>query len=195
MLPVTPDPTIGTYLNRGEDVIQVQQVGGSQLFRIDGAGDLNMAGDANLFNGLPLVSHGFPSQVATFDVTNAQAAYTNQALYTTPSNQLSNPDPSNNYSGFYEILWSAKVITPGSVGSVLGGGGGLQLTYNAADDGVSITTPGNAISGNNGNTTGTNGNGRIAIFAKAGTAITFSFGYSTTGTNMIYSLHLRVADY
>jgi hypothetical protein len=189
--------SIGRFTNYGEDMLNIANPQGTVEYRVDGNADVWMTGDFDQFNGLPLVSHGLASQVARFDTPagGATAAYSNQLLYTTPTAVGGGSTDTNNiYSGFYRVTWSAKVLTPGSVGSVLGGGGGLQLVYTASDDNVVITTPGNAISGNNGNTTSVNGNGVIIMYVASGTQIKFSFGYSTTGTNMAYSLHLRLED-
>lgn len=101
-------------------------------------------------------------------------------------------------TGMYRIPIYLQVTTPGSVSSILGGASGVVLTYNDGDgnvaqtDTVGLTAPnGTVVTTLNTNTTTTNLSGALEVYAQAGVSIQFAIGYTSVGTAMQYSAHLR----
>lgn len=190
--------TVGRFTNYGEDMLDVANPQGTVEYRIDGNADIHMTGDFDEFNGLPLVSHGLSSQVATYDVQNEGAALTNVLLYTTPTNEgAAATDPNNNYTGFYRVSYAAKVTQAASNSSTLGGSGGITFSFVSADDGNTLNSIPGVLNGNVGHNdlTTTWGSGQQILYVEQGTNITFSFGYVSSGaTPMLYALHIRLED-
>jgi len=124
------------------------------------------------------------------NLTAQTAAKASTLLYAVPANG----------QGHYEICFDAKVTTPATTSSTLGGASNFQLIYTDADDSVSVTTPSGATfnstsAGLTGNTTQNQESGCLAVNAKASTNINYSFGYTSAGgTAMAYLLHVRVAE-
>lgn len=190
--------TLGQFTNHGEDIVDVATPTGSLKYKIDGDGDVLMTGDYDEFNGLPLVSHGLMSQVARYDAYNQSAALTNVLLYTTPTNEgEAATDPNNDYTGFYRVSYAAKVTTPASGSSTLGGSGGITFSFVSADDMQTLNSIPGVLNGNVGHNdvTTTWGSGTQIIYVEQGTQITFSFGYISSGTTpMQYVIHIRLED-
>jgi len=127
---------------------------------------------------------------AVVNLTGQTAAKSSTLLYAVPANG----------QGHYEVCFDAKVTTAATTSSTLGGANNFQLIYTDADDSTSVTTPAAASfdstsSALAGNTTGTQESGCLTVNAKASTNISYSFGYTSSGsTAMAYSLHARVAE-
>lgn len=95
----------------------------------------------------------------------------------------------------YRVSFYLIVTTVASVSSILGGAGGVVLTYNDATSNVaqSITVPfsdstaGGIITNNAGNTKTTRLQGTVFINARSGVAVQYAIGYTSTGTAMQYA--------
>jgi hypothetical protein len=131
------------------------------------------------YNGISTVSNGVPSELATSDLTVQSAAISATTLYTTTA------------TGMYRVSWSATITTAGTT-SVLGGTNGFQVIYTSPTDSVVKTTvAGNSVT-SSANTTGTAVGGCEVVYAKTGTNIQFTYGYTSSGTAMVYELHIKV---
>ena len=132
------------------------------------------------YAGVATVSAGVPSELATVDLTAQSAAITATTLYSVPAAG----------AGMYRITWVAMITTAGTT-SALGGTNGFQISFTSPTDSVvktdSPTTP--IISA--ANTTGTSISGCEVVYAKASTNIQYAFGYSSSGTTMVYELHCK----
>lgn len=124
----------------------------------------------------------------TTDLPNQSAAISATTLFT-PS-----------VTGMYRITVSLQVTTAASVSSILGGSSGVVLTYNDGDSNVAqtMTIPfssvgaGGIVVNNSGNTTTSNLNANVDIYARTGVAIQYAIGYTSVGgTAMVYAAHLR----
>lgn len=149
-----------------------------------------------IFSGSPspqnvISPSGVPQVLASVDLPFQQAAQSNVALFTTPS------------SGRYRITYYAALSTAATVSSVLGGTTGLSVVYLDGVDFVTRTvtlpeinqsgTPLTVSSGNTTNTSAAIVQGSLLIDANNGNAVTYSFGYTSSGaTAMQYQLHIRV---
>lgn len=101
-------------------------------------------------------------------------------------------------TGQYRVSVYLQVTTAASVSSVLGGATGVTLTYNDGDGNVAQTdtvalmnTAGGIAVTSSTNSTATNLNGTVTIYARAGVPVQFSVGYTSAGTAMQYAAHLR----
>lgn len=143
--------------------------------------EINSAGVVDTYNGIATVSQGMPAEYATVDLTAQSAAISATTIYAVPAGG----------TGMYRISWNADITTAGT-SSVLGGAGGYQVLYTSPTDSVVKTT----VSGNSvtsaANTTGTAVSGVIIVYAKASTNIQHQFGYTSTGTTMVYQLHAKI---
>ncbi len=135
----------------------------------------------------------FPNQTGTFTVGTGVANLTTQTAAKTATTFFTPV-----IDGMYRISVYLQVTTAASVSSVLGGASGVVITYNDADGNVAqsdtvalMTTAGAIAITSAGNTTSTNLNGTMVINAKAGVAIQYAIGYTSTGTAMQYAAHLR----
>lgn len=141
--------------------------------------DLTSAGLVSQYNTIATVNQGVGSEVAVSNLTGQSAAISATTLYAVPA------------TGYYRVSWTACVTTAGTT-STLGGTNGLTIKYTSPDDSVvktdSFTSP--QISA--GNTTGTSVSGTAIAYAKTGTNLQYLFGYTSTGTAMVYSLHIAV---
>ena len=94
-------------------------------------------------------------------------------------------------AGLFRVSYAAKVTTPATTSSILGGANGFQVIYTDNDDSVVVTTPAGPTSALN--STQAWVNGTVLVNAKAATALQYSFGYTSIGgTPMAYALHIRV---
>lgn len=148
--------------------------------------NLGLSGIATRYNNILTVSNGIPSELATVDLTAQAAAITATTLYTPAA------------TGMYRISAYLQLTTPGTT-SVLGGATGLVLTYNDGDGNVAqsdtvslMAQNGSIVNFINTNTTGTNLNGSVVIYARTGVAIQYAIGYTSAGTAMQYAVHLKV---
>lgn len=125
------------------------------------------------------------------DITFRQSAISGAALYTPTT------------TGLYCIDYEAALSTAGTVSSILGGTTGFSVTYLDGADFVTrtLTLPefnqsGTSLTVSSGNTTNTTAatlNGRGCVYVNGGSAITYSFGYTSVGaTAMQYQIHARV---
>jgi hypothetical protein len=144
---------------------------------------------ATSYNGSTLVSNGIPSEVAKTDLTAQNAALGPNLLLIAPA------------AGMYRVSYVAKLTTPATTSSTLGGANGFQIIYTDADDSVVVTTPAWWGGGNNGaaptsaalNTTQTQISGDFIVNAKAATNIQYQIGYTSSGaTPMQYNLHIKL---
>jgi len=133
------------------------------------------------YNNIPTVSGGVPAEYAKDDRVAQTAAIPANTLYAVPVGG----------AGMYRISYVAKVTTPATTSSVLGGANGLQIVYTDNDDSVVVTTAAGPTS--NLNTTQAQINGSIIVNAKASTNIQYSIGYTSVGaTPMAFALHVKV---
>lgn len=147
--------------------------GGTSAFRFSSAA-------ITTFAGATTVGLGVPSEIITIDLTAQAAAITATNLVASAPR-----------TGHYQISWSATITTAGTT-SVLGGTNGFQVGYTSPTDSVAKTTvPGNSVT-SAANTTGTAVGGVEVVYAKTGTAITYAYDYTSTGTAMNYELHIRL---
>ena len=133
------------------------------------------------YNGTATVRNGQPAEYAFSDLTAQSAAITATTLLSAPQ------------TGAYKISWSATITTADGVSSVLGGTNGFQVIYTSPTDSVVKTTvAGNSVT-SSANTTGTAVGGVEVIYAKTGTNIQYSFGYtSATPGQMIFEIHVSL---
>ncbi len=149
--------------------------------------DMNINAKIAKYNSITTVSNGVPSELGTADLTAQTAAKAATTIYTPTA------------TGMFRISVYLQVTTAASVSSVLGGAGGVVITYNDGDgnvaqsDTVALATTAGAIAINAaGNTTATNLTGSIVIYAKTGVAIQYAIGYTSSGTAMQYAAHLKL---
>lgn len=135
----------------------------------------------------------FPNQTGTFTVNTVSVNLTAQTAAKTTTT-LFTPV----IDGLYRICVYLQITTVASVSSVLGGAGGVIITWNDGDGNVAqsdtmslMNTSGAIAISSATNTTATNLNGDMVVYAKAGVAITYAIGYTSTGTAMAYAAHLR----
>jgi hypothetical protein len=150
---------------------------------------LNMGGLVAQYNGISTVDNGVPSVLGHSNLTGQTAAQSGVSLYTPAA------------TGMFRVTYYAKVTTAGT-SSILGGATGFVLAYTDGTDSVAQTLTLTAANqagslltigtGNITNTTGTISYGTATVYAKTGVPMTYSFGYSSTGTTMQYEIHVKV---
>jgi hypothetical protein len=176
----------GIYLNAVETALggtanklltlQAGSTGGTTKFEI------NNSGVADTYAGIATVRNGMPAEYAKSDLTAQSAAITATTLYATTA------------TGAYRVAWSAAITTASDGSSVLGGTGGFQVLYTSPTDSVVKTTvSGNSVT-SSANTTGTAVGGDVVIYAKTGTNIQYTYGYTSvqTTTAMAYEIHVTL---
>ena len=155
--------------------LQAGSTGGTTKFEV------NNSGIVDVYRGIATVSNGLPSEIATVDLAAQSAAISATTIYAVPAGQ----------GGMYRISWVSDITTAGT-SSVLGGATGYQVLYTSPTDSVVKTT----VSGNSvtsaANTTGTAVGGVITVYAAGSTNIQHQFGYTSTGTAMVFELHVKV---
>lgn len=146
------------------------------------------ANTAMVNNGSGFLSWtGVSSSAATpVNLTAQTAAVTATTLFTPAT------------TGQYRVSVYLQVTTAASISSVLGGATGVTLTYNDGDGNVAQTdtvalmnTAGGIAVTSSTNSTATNLNGTVTIYARAGVPVQFAIGYTSAGTAMQYAAHLR----
>ena len=143
---------------------------------------IGTTGKVTEYNGTATVRNGMAAEYASSDLTAQSAAITATTLLSAPQ------------TGMYKVSWSATITTASDISSVLGGTNGFQVIYTSPTDSVAKTTvPGNSVT-SSANTTGTAVGGVEVIYAKTGTNIQFTYGYtdSHTSTAMAYELHISL---
>lgn len=153
--------------------LQAGSTGGTSQFAI------NNSGVATKYAATTLVSQGIPSEIVTVDLTAQSAAIAATTLISAPA------------TGMYRISWSATITTAGTT-SVLGGTNGFQIVYTSPTDSVAKTTVSGLSVTSAANTTATAVGGSITVYAKTGTNIQYSYDYTSTGTAMVYELHIKL---
>ena len=147
------------------------------IFQEDSSGNVS-AYVTNTPSGSPT----FLAPSPLVSLTAQSAAQSSHALFTPTA------------SGLYRISFYAKVTTPATSSSVLGGAVGFSVTFTDATDSVAsvIATTSNVGSAvNAGNLTTSAASGALIINAITSVAVTFSYGYSSTGgTAMQYEIQV-----
>ena len=125
--------------------------------------------------------------LASINLTGQSAAISSTLLYAVPAAQ----------AGLYQISFTAKITTAASVSSKLGGTNSFQVVYTDADDSVVVTSPAGLFYNSSSatltlNTTQAIENGVVVVNAAASSNINYSFDYTSVGTAMVFSLHVKV---
>ena len=141
------------------------------------------------YNSIATVDNGVPSEIATAarDQTGLTAALAATTICTPAA------------TGRFRVSVYAKVTTPASVSSVLGGTTGFTLTYTDGTDSVAQsvimamdTAAGGIGISAAGNSTTTMLTGTTFIYAKTGVPIQLAVDYSSSGTAMAYCIRASV---
>lgn len=140
------------------------------------------------YNGISTVSGGVPSELATVDLTTQAAAIADTTLYTPAS------------TGLFRVSIYLQVTRAATTSSILGGATGVVIKFNDGDGNVAqantaalATTAGAIAITAAGNTTATNLEGTMVVYARTGVAITYAIGYTSVGvTTMQFAAHLKV---
>ena len=141
------------------------------------------AGIITTYNSVATVRNGVSAEYAKSDLTAQSAAITATTLYATTATAV------------YRVSWSAAITTADGVSSVLGGTNGFQVLYTSPTDSVVKTTVAGASVTSAANTTGTATSGVLTIYAKTGTNVQFTYGYtSATPGQMVYELHVSLEE-
>ena len=149
--------------------------GTTEVFAVDNTGKV-----AN-YAGVATVKSGVPSLVASVSLTGQVAAIVASTIYAVPAGK----------AGLYRISYSATITTAGT-SSVLGGTNGFQSVYTSNVDGQAKTSIPTTPVISAANTTGTEISGVVCAYAQASTNLQFNFGYSSTGTAMVYAIEAYV---
>jgi hypothetical protein len=143
------------------------------LWQEDASGNVSayVAGSPTFLSPSPLVT-----------LATQGAAQTNTALFTPTA------------SGLYRISFYAKVTRAATSSSTLGGATGFSVTFTDATDSTAsvIATTSNVGSAvNAGNLLTSAASGSLIINALTGVAVTFSYGYTSSGaTTMQYEMQV-----
>jgi len=145
-------------------------------------------GSITTYNNTALIANGVPSQVAEIAITGRSSAITTATIFTPTA------------TGWFRLSVYEQITTKATTSSILGGAAGTVITYNDGDGNVaqSITMALNSDTGtivttSATNTTATNLNGTMVIYARTGVAIQYSIGYTSVGaTAMVYSARIRL---
>ena len=140
---------------------------------------LNLSGKTAIYNAISTVSNGVPAEYATVDLTGQSAAITATTLYAVPA------------TGMYRVSWVATITTADATACVLGGTTGFQLKYTDGDDSVVKTSNPTTVTSSAINATGTSISGTFNAYCKASTNLQYLFGYTATGGQMRYNLHIK----
>jgi hypothetical protein len=168
----------------GTGIAQLTSNSGGILSVSGSTGTVTMSKTLASYNGIATVSNGVPSEYATVDLTGQTAAKTTTTLYAVPAAGV----------GMYRVSVYAKVTTAGSISSVLGGTNGFQIGFTDSTDSVAQTVTVLDLTNTalNTNNTTTVYMGSAAFMAKASTNITYAFDYTSAGTAMAYTLHIKL---
>lgn len=179
----------GTVTTNTAVKIDAQTSGGTN-YTVDVASKMQLDGNGLVikYNNISTVSGGVPSELATADPTGQTAAIAATTLYTPTA------------TGLFRISIYLQVTQAATTSSILGGATGVVITYNDGDGNVAqsntaalATTAGAIAVTAAGNTTATNLEGTLVIYARTGVAIQYAIGYTSVGiTVMKYAAHLKV---
>ena len=177
-------------LDNGTGIVKVTN-GGTGTSMAPAVGSIPVASSTSAYtplaigtNGQVLTSNGTTASwaavasvpLATVDLTAQTASIAATTLYTPAT------------AGIYTITYYGKVTTVATTSSILGA---FSVISTDTDSNV-VTTVGNSSSQNS-LTTGFV-SGTITVYAKAGTAIQYAMGYTSSGaTAMQYELHMAVS--
>lgn len=129
--------------------------------------------------------NGVPAEYGTAaNLTAQSAAITATTIYATTA------------TGFYRVCFSADITTASDGSSTLGGANGFQIVYTSPTDSVAKTTVPHSGWSSAANTTATAVGGCDSVYAKTGTNIQYSFGYtdSHTTTGMAFEIHVSAVE-
>lgn len=149
---------------------------------------LHLGSTIATYKGITTVSNGVPSELATVDLATQAAAISATTIYTPAA------------TGLFRLSIYLQVTRAASTSSILGGATGVVITFTDGDGSVAQTitaalhsTTGTVVTTAAGNTTATNLNGTMVIYAKTAVAIQYAIGYTSVGaTTMQYAAHLKV---
>lgn len=132
----------------------------------------------NISAYLPVAVGGAATIAAKSLLTAQSAAIAATTIYAVPSSG----------AGLYRITYVATVTTAGTT-SALGGVAGFQVKFtNGNGDTVVKTSNPTTPNISAGNTTATAISGVVVGYCGASTNLQYLFGYSSTGTTMVYDL-------
>jgi hypothetical protein len=151
-------------------------------------GVIEIGNKISKYNNIATVSNGVPSELATVDLADQSAAIGATTIYSPTA------------TGLFRISIYLQVTRAATTSSILGGATGVVITYNDGDGNVSqsntaaLATAAGAIAVTSaGNTTATNLEGTMVIYARTGVAIQYAIGYTSVGvTTMQFAAHLKV---
>lgn len=146
------------------------------------------AGIVNKYNNVDCVAGGIPSIVGTIDLATQSAAIGDSAIITPSA------------TGMFRISVFLQVTRAATTSSILGGATGVVIKFNDGNGNVAqvntmalATTAGAIAVTAAGNTTTTNLEGTMVIYARTGVVITYAVGYTSVGvTAMQYSINLKL---
>jgi len=183
----------GSYHGFRIQVVETSVLGTANKFFICQGGtsgtttrfEINSSGQIDNYAGVATAGNGVPSEVADVNSSANSSAISSALLYAVPS---AGP-------AAYRVSIYAKVTTDASTSSTLGGSSGFQISYTDSTDSTSqtITLVNQCNSNLSGNTTSTVFVGSAIIYAAGGTNISYSVGYTSSGsTPMEYLVKVRV---
>jgi hypothetical protein len=134
--------------------------------------EINNSGIVDNYGGQTTVKNGLAPILDTSIKTAQSAALSATSLVSsTPA------------AGMWRVSFVANITTAASVSSTLGGTAGFQITFtNGNGDAVSKTSNPTTPTISAANTTGTSISGDFYCYAGSATSITYSFGYTSSGT-------------
>lgn len=153
-----------------------------------GGAKSEFAGKFTRYNNIATVSNGVPSELATVDLTTQAAAIADTTIYTPTA------------TGMFRLSVYLQVTRAATTSSILGGATGVVIKFNDGAGNVAQTvtmalnsTTGTVVTTAAGNTTATNLNGTMVIYARTGVAISYAIGYTSVGvTSMQAAYNLKV---
>lgn len=141
--------------------------------------NLGIIGKLTSYNGSNTTNNGVPVELFSLALTAQSAAQTNTAFFTVPAD------------GQYRISFNSKVTQVATASSTLGGAGGFTVTYTDQFDATANCVATSLGGTNAGNALTSVTSGSVLINAKAGSAVTVSYGYTSSGaTAMKYYIQV-----
>ncbi len=172
----------------GLDIISLTKATTNIAIRTGAGGTIQFGNLITVYNNIATVSNGVPSELATVDLATQAAAIGATTIYTPAA------------TGLFRVSIYLQVTRAATTSSILGGATGVVITYTDGDGSVAqsntaalATTAGAIAVTAAGNSTVTNLEGSMIIYAKTGVAIQYAVGYTSVGvTTMQYAAHLKV---
>jgi hypothetical protein len=141
----------------------------------------------NNYLGNSTVGAGMPAIYAKSNLTTQAAAIAATTIYAVP-NTANRTRP-----GMYRVAYCAAITQAATTSCTLGGANGFQVIYTDINDSVVKTSNPTTPVISSVNATGTTISGDVYAYAKLGTNIQYSFGYTSSGaTAMQYDLNVYV---